>query len=240
MEKQRTGNTRNPILERIQIGSKEITVVRDDLLPGGTKEAALGQFINELPEVELVYAGPRQGYAQIALAAACLAVNKRATLFLASSKVLHPCTEKAISLGATVKTVSPGYLSVVQARARSYCKENSARLMPFGLACEEMVAAIATRALSLPFTPSEVWSVAGSGTLQRGLQRAWPTARFYAVQIGKEPNAGIARVILAPEKYEQSAKSPPPFPSCANYDAKAWQHILSESSNETLFWNVAS
>ena len=229
-----------PILEKITAGGKTITVVRDDLLTGGTKEAALLGFIRDLPEQELVYAGPRQGYAQIALAAACAVAGKKATLFLAESKALHTRTEKAISHGANIITAKPGYLSVVQSRARKYCEETGARMMPFGLACEEMVAAIAERAASIPFTPSEVWSVAGSGTLQRGLQRAWPSAKFYAVQIGKEPDAGIAEVIIAPEKYEQSAKEPPPFPSCSNYDAKAWRHVLAKSSGETLFWNVAS
>jgi len=232
----------NPTLENINIPDPEktILVVRDDLLTGGTKEAALLSFIGSLPERELVYAGPRQGYAQIALAAACKAAGKQATLYLADSMAPHPRTLKAMELGAKVLKARPGYLSVVQSRARGYCAETGARLLPFGLACEEMVEAIAQRARMLSIVPEEVWSVAGSGTLQRGLQRAWPSAQFFAVQVGKTPDAGTAEIIVAAEKYEQDAAEPPPFPSCSNYDAKAWRHIVARASNGALFWNVAA
>ena len=43
----------------ITVNGKNIIVVRDDLLVGGTKEAALLSFIATLPCRELVYAGPR-------------------------------------------------------------------------------------------------------------------------------------------------------------------------------------
>jgi len=230
----------NAKLETFTVNGKSISVVRDDLLTGGTKEAALLSFIEALPQRELVYAGPRQGYAQIALAAACQATGRKATLFIAQSKVKHSRSLKAAELGAELHEVPCGYLTVVQARAREYCRETGARMLPFGLACDEMERAIESRARDLNISPLEVWSVAGSGTLQRGLQRAWPLAKFYAVQIGKPPQAGRAEVIVAPEKYEQDAKLPPPFPSCLNYDAKAWRHIASKASNDALFWNVAS
>lgn len=217
-----------------------VAVVRDDDLTGGTKEAAIMDCIAYWPELELVYASPRQGYAQIALAAACKRAGRDATLFVAESKVMHPRTAIAASLGAKIIPVRCGYLSVIQAMAREYCKESGARLLPFGLATFEMEMAISRRALLVDFQPEHVWSVAGSGTLQRGLQRAWPDATFTAIQIGKEPNAGNARVLIAPEKYERDARIPPPFPSCSNYDAKAWQFIPTNPEAKTLFWNVAS
>ena len=229
----------NAKLERFTANGKSISVVRDDLLTGGTKEAALLSFIETMPERELVYAGPRQGYAQIALAAACKAIGKNATLFIAQSKIKHSRSLKAAELGAELHEVPCGYLTVVQARAREYCQQTGARMLPFGLAFEEMVEAIAQRARMIPLTPTEVWSVAGSGTLQRGLQRAWPQAQFFAVQIGKTPDAGKAEILIAPEKYEQDAKMPPPFPSCSNYDAKAWRFIAEGATDGALFWNVA-
>ena len=230
----------NAKLETFTANGKSISVVRDDLLTGGTKEAALLSFIETMPERELVYAGPRQGYAQIALAAACKAIGKKATLFIAQSKIKHSRSLKAAELGAELHEVPCGYLTVVQARAREYCQQTGARMLPFGLACEEMVEAIAQRARMLSIEPSEVWSVAGSGTLQRGLQRAWPSAQFFAVQVGKPPDVGTAEIIVAAEKYEQDAAEPPPFPSCSNYDAKAWRHIVAKASNGALFWNVAA
>jgi hypothetical protein len=82
--------------------------------------------------------------------------------------------------------------------------------------------------------------VAGSGTLTRALQRAWPHAAFHAVRIGSAPDAGRATLHMAPEPFERDAKQPPPFPSCGNYDAKAWRFILRHATPGALFWNVAA
>jgi hypothetical protein len=230
----------NPIIESYEVSGNRIDVVRDDLLPGGTKQAAIMEFIRTMPDREMVYASPRQGYAQIALAAACRSIGRKATIFTAKSKTWHERTIRASGMGAEIVEIPFGYLSVTQSRARKYCEESGSRLMPFGFSCREMVDAISNRAVSLGISPAEVWSVAGSGTLQQGLQQAWPDAKFYAIQIGKRPEAGIAELIIAPERYEQPAKDKPPFPSCDNYDAKAWQFIKQIASDGALFWNVAA
>jgi hypothetical protein len=102
----------------------------------------------------------------------------------------------------------------------------------------EFLAGLADVARALPIKPAEVWSVAGSGTLTRALQMAWPRARFYAVAVGKEPDAGRAVVMRAPEAFDQAAREPPPFPSCDNYDAKAWRFMRDQAVDGALFWNV--
>src|SRR5438128_11379913 len=100
--------------------------------------------------------------------------------------------------------------------------------------------ALAGVARGLKVSPSEVWTVAGSGVLTRALQLAWPAARFFAVQVGTAPNAGRAEVIKARERFEQDAKVRPPFPSCSNFDAKAWRFIQQRAAPGALFWNVAA
>jgi hypothetical protein len=55
----------------------------------------------------------------------------------------HPRTVEAAQLGAKIVAVAPGYLSVVQARAREYCNQTGARLMPFGADMPEAINAIA-------------------------------------------------------------------------------------------------
>lgn len=215
-----------------------IKVVRDDLFPGGTKARVLPALLAG-PAAEYVYAGPVQGYAQVALAIAARACGKRATLFVAARAALHPRTAMAQAAGAKVVGVRPGYLSVVKKRAAAYCQDTGATLLPWGMDCPAMVNGIAALARGMGISPCEVWSVAGSGTLQRGLQQAWPGAKFYAVRIGAVPDAGVAALLQAPEKYEQPARLPPPFPSCDNYDAKAWQYIQALASPGALFWNVA-
>lgn len=219
-----------------------VLVVRDDGFPGGTKARVLSALFR--PEIEeYVYASPVQGYAQIALGHAARAAGKRATVFCAARKRRHPRTIEAEAAGARIVEVPNGYLNVVKARARSYCSVSGARLLPFGLNDPVFIEALAGLARRLRLQPREVWTVAGSGVLTRALQQAWPEAEFYAVQIGAHPDAGRARLISAPEAFEQDAEVPPPFPSCGNYDAKAWRFVkaaVAQRPEGVVFWNVAS
>ena len=214
-----------------------ILVVRDDLIPGGTKRRVLGPLLAGADE--WVYASPAQGYAQVALAHACRETGKRATVFVARRREPHKRTREAIEAGAHVVQVPVGYLTVVAARARAYAAETGAGLLPFGFDTPAFVAALADLARSLSLSPPEVWCVAGSGTLSRALQQAWPEAAHHAVRIGAAPRAGVARLYQAPEPFERDATLLPPFPSCSNYDAKAWRFITRHASPGSVFWNVA-
>jgi hypothetical protein len=130
-------------------------------------------------------------------------------------------------------------MTVVRARAREYCAVSGAHLLPFGLDAPAFIDALATLACGLPVRPREVWTVAGSGVLTRALQQAWPTAAFHAVRVGAVPNVGRAAIYEAPERFEAPAVVRPPFPSCDNYDAKAWRFIRAHARPGALFWNVA-
>lgn len=224
----------DPIIEEIE----GITVVRDDLIAGGTKVRAIEALMNG--KEEYVYASPASGYAQIALAIGCAAKGKQATIFTAKRKEMHKRTIQAKEAGAKIVQVPCGYLTNVQAKARAYAELVDACLLPFGFDSEEIRDVLACVARRLTIKPKEVWTVAGSGTLTRALQQAWPEADFRAVKIGREPNAGTAMVYDAPEGFEVDAKNPPPFPSCSNYDAKAWRFIKQHASQGAVFWNVAA
>ncbi len=215
-----------------------ILVVRDDLLPGGTKRRVLDSLL--VGADEFVYASPAYGYAQVSLAYACAARGLQATIFTAKRKELHARTQEAKRAGAKIVMVPTGYLSNVTAKARDYAAASGAHLLPFGFDTPVFLSALADVARSLPLRPAEVWAVAGSGTLSRALQLAWPSAQFHAVQVGKEPDAGAARVYVAPERFEDDARERPPFPSCSNYDAKAWRFVRRHASPGALFWNVAA
>jgi cysteine synthase len=206
-------------------------------VPGGTKRRVIGGMLAGAAEV--VYASPACGYAQVALAHEAAAHGVAATVFTAKRNVLHARTREAQAAGARIVLVPHGYLSNVQAKARSYAAQTGARYLPFGLDTEPFLEALAGVARALPVVPAEVWSVAGSGTLSRALQRAWPDAAFFAVQVGSKPNVGHATLLHAPERFEQDARVPPPFQSCGNYDAKAWRFVRERASPGALFWNVA-
>ena len=55
-------------------------VVRDDLLPGGTKRRGLTELLNALGADEYIYPSTAQGYGPVALAHACRDLGKKATL----------------------------------------------------------------------------------------------------------------------------------------------------------------
>ena len=219
-------------------------VVRDDLVPGGTKRRVLEGICRDSPAQELVYASPAYGYAQIALAHAAAACGKRATIFVAKRAKPHARTLQAKAAGARVFQVEHGYLSNVQAKAKAYAQRCGASLLPFGVDTAEFRGSLCDMIRADPalgkLRPPEVWTAAGSGTLSRALQLVWPSARFVAVQVGKAPSVGGARLLKAPEKFEQDAKEPPPFPSCSNYDAKIWRFFKREAVDGALLWNVGA
>lgn len=218
-----------------------VFVVRDDMFPGGTKARFMGLLFAGTPEV--VYASPAEGGAQTALATVARSLGKRATIFVAQRGRMHNRTLEAARLGAKVVPVSPGYLSVVQARARAYCERTGAKLAPFGIDTPEAIAAIAKAALATGFEPDEVWCAAGSGVLARGLAMAWPNARRHVVQVGREllpADVAGATIHVHPLAFGQALNGKALFPSDPHYDAKAWEICKARhGAGRVLFWNVA-
>ena len=226
-----------PILQHHQ----GVIVVRDDLHPGGTKARFIGRIFADADEA--VYASPPEGGAQTALAHVARALGRRATIFVASRAKPHARTLEAARLGAKVVPVSPGYLAVVQCRARDYCRDNGATLIPFGADFPGAVEAIAAAARITGVEPDEVWCAAGSGVLARGLALAWPNARRHVVQIGREltpKDVAGARIHVHPWKFGEKAALGAPFPADPHYDAKAWEICIARRGpGQVLFWNVA-
>ncbi len=199
-----------------------ITVVRDDLLPAGSKQRFIDYMIGHNDNVgEWVYgSSPRVGYGQVSLAYVASQYGKKSTVFVAKSTELHPNSAKAKKFGAKIIQVPMGFMKVCEARAREYVKENNIRsLVPFGLADGTVFGSIISVARSLPFTPDEgweVWTVAGSGVLNRGLQLAWPKAKFFMISVGHnltKEEIGCATMIRHPLKFAQQCKikNRPPF-----------------------------
>lgn len=223
-----------------------IHVVRDDRLPGGTKlRYLIGRFA---ASDELVYATPAYGGAQLALAYAARMLGKRATIFVAKRAAPHARTREAQAAGARVFQVPTGYLSNVQAKARRYCDDTGAELVAFGGAgaATTQIIAAAMRTVWESYGPfDEVWSAAGSGVLTCGLQAGVPSlaTRIYAVAVGRAlHDAGRATIIRYPAPFDAECRAQAPFPSCPNYDLKAWQICRARSGAKhgarVLFWNV--
>jgi hypothetical protein len=216
-----------------------LIVVRDDLIEGGTKVRVAPHLLES--NDEWVFAGPAQGYAQLALAIACEQTGKRAVFFTAKRRELLPLTLQSMRHGMRVVQVPYGRISHVQAKARAYCAASGASFIELGLKLPGMEDALVALAgtLAIP-EPEEIWVTAGSGTLARALARAWPSATINAVQIGMRPHLPEgARLFVAPERFEESASgAEPPFPSAEFYDRKMWRFVQAFAHPGALVWNV--
>jgi hypothetical protein len=220
-----------------------VIVVRDDFIVGGTKRRFVDRLFGNASEV--VYASPVYGGAQIAIAHAAAEAGIKSTIFCAERKTLHSRTIEAQKAGSKIITVNPGYLSNIKAKARKYCDVTGALLLPFGLESPiafDEIAIAATRVQSIVGAIEEVWCVGGSGILCRGLQQGFMGVKsFNVVQVGRDlppSNAKRAKIHRYPLDFSRDAKISPPFPSCSNYDAKAWEFIPKNSQAKVLFWNV--
>lgn len=247
-----------PVVEQVRLlPGLTISVVRDDLLEYGSKIRFLDYLIghnHETSEItEWVYGScPATGYAQISLGYLCRRYNKRAVLYMAKRRHLHAYQQRGLALGVEYHWVEMGMLTVTTARARSYAAADRRRmLLPIGLEHPLALASIVKVATGLPVQPSAVWSVGGSGTLNRGLQAAWPDADCHVVSVGHvmtDRERGRATLHRSAYRFDTavSVEDRPPFPSAPTYDAKAWPVMrawYSEHSNpvgDVLFWNVGA
>lgn len=234
-----------PIIER----HGPALVVRDDLLAGGSKVRFLPHIVGDAREV--VFGGPFCGGAPFALAVWGARTGTRITLFYAKRRELHWRQEGAFRLGAQLYQVPAGRMAVVQKRARDYAAHAGALFLPLGfdVACAtDPFVAVMRRVRERVGPMDEVWCAAGSGMLTRCLANAFPEARIKGVIVGLRSRnqaqqfPGNVELIDCPYDFAEPCKTRAPFPSCRNYDAKAWEQMIAADRRphrRVLFWNVA-
>lgn len=228
-----------------------VHVVRDDLLNAGSKVRFVDHYIKTLPESikEVVFGNcPATGYAQISLPIVCKKYEKKAVLFMAerSPDNLHEYQIRGLTEGAGYKWVKMGMLTVTKKRARDYVAENPQERveLPLGLEHPTVLGSIIKVARKhITCDPSEIWTVGSSGTLNRGLQLAFPETPINVVQVGHSmTDRELGRAIhwKSSYKFDKPIKDyeAPPFPSAPTYDAKAWPFIKRYGQKGALFWNV--
>jgi hypothetical protein len=222
-----------------------VSVLRDDLLPGGTKSVILPHILDKDKRC-YVYASPVYGGMQIALAAYCRSIGKQAVIFCAKRKTPHANSLRVKAEGGVVYQVPYGYLSHTQKKAREYARDNNAQLIEFGGNYPIAIKAISERMRQvsdrLGREPDIIYCTAGSGTLLRGIIAGTNAARIVAVQVGAEvgnplPDRVTIKKYHKPFEKESTIKAP--FPSCANYDLKGWEYCVRDKPEGlVLFWNV--
>ena len=222
-------------------------VVRDDLLEYGSKSRFIDHLVKTTECDEWVFGGANKvGWGPISLTYVCNLYGKKATFFMAKRKEPTWHQQRVLDLGGTIHWVDNGMLTVTKARARRYQEEDvkHRQCLPLGLEHPSVLASIVKVARGLNIKPTEIWTVASSGTLNRGLQLAFPNVPAYAVEIGHKMSdyeKGRAVTMRSPYKYDQAVEEDqaPPYPSEKYYDAKLWQFVVSSGKPGALIWNVA-
>lgn len=231
-----------PVIER----HNDFYVVRDDLLDYGSKIRFIDYLVKNDGD-EWVFGGANKvGWGPISLTYVCNRYGKKATFFMAKRKVPTWHQQKVLDMGATIHWIANGMLNNTKAKARYYYEEDpvNRRVLPLGLEHPTVLGSIIKIARSLNVKPSEIWTVASSGTLSRGLQMAFPDVPVFAVEIGhkmSEYERGRATVIKCLYKYDREVKEEelPPYPSEKFYDAKVWKYVKEQGKPNALIWNVA-
>ena len=235
-----------------------ILVVRDDVLPGGTKSVLLPYLSHKAIQQgadELVYATPVQGGFQIALSAYCKQMGIKCTLFCAKRAKRHRHTEICMELGTKVVEIGPGgYLNVITARAEYYAQNKpGAMRIEFGGRDEKCIDILAERVTRvtdyLRGSITEIWCAIGSGTLCEAILRATEgtNIKVTGVAVGKDfdrPLNNRLRVIKYPRPFDWESKFELPFQSTPHYDRKAFTELIEDlelhprDNGKIVFWNV--
>lgn len=226
------------IVERTGDG---IFVLRDDLIPGGTKRRGLDIMLQKISHNHIFYAGTVKGHGALALSHACREAGKQAHIFL-TGREDDPMVQQIVSSGASLYRNDSGRIEDLynNARQASFDMPDSVVFTP-GFDMPDFISAL-TEALA-PFDASpysEIWTSAVSGTLTRALETTLNKKIFKTVSVVKSQYAtGVAHIYKAPEKYHRMALNPPPYPACPYTDAKVWQFAHKLAAPGALIWNTA-
>lgn len=232
-------------LQHVPIAFGNATIVRDDLLDGGSKTRFLGRLVEGAQEV--VFGGPFCGGAPFALSVLGRKLGFKVTLFYAKRKTLHPRQLAALANGAQIYQVPFGYMTNVQSKARAYAEAVGALFLPLGFDVPEAAGPFIEqmRTLAARVGPvDEIWCATGSGMLARCLGRAFPATTINGVAVGlesrwsKQTMPANVKIHSAGVPFSKSITDPCPFPSCGNYDRKAWRFCVRYGRGRVLFWNV--
>lgn len=247
-------------LESLPLDARRvIQVVRDDRLPGGTKQRALVPFLKTLKEAgyrNFAYATPFAGYAQVALAVAAREVGVNAVIFAepAPGGQLHENSFLAHQYGAEVIHVPDlGRASALAARFSAQLRGTFEIPLGFNHPLYRVQLEKSLRGVCNEIVRSgecrRVWVPVGSGTLLSTLRRILPASvRLLGIDVrvlsdSDEWLQRLARlenvsVVKAEETFSEPARVRPPLPSNLHYDAKIWQHLLFASERGDVWWNV--
>jgi hypothetical protein len=221
-----------------------IRVVRDDDLVG-SKVRGGDCLISSLPSHidTIVYVQPRTGLAGVSILDVARRHNKKVKLFMPASKRISHHQACCIEQGAEPEFHRIASMPNLNLLAKKWANNHdNAFFVPLGLK-HEMVTAGIVKGASKIKEPDVVYVATSTGVLTRGLQIAWPNAKFISVCVSrnmKSGELGAAKPISEPLAFGTPEKKEnlPPFPTINTYDGKVWKYIPKNTDKDILFWNV--
>lgn len=242
---------------------RSIHVMRDDLLPGGSKQRAVVPLLREMQKQgvrKVTYASPFAGFAQVALAQGCREVGLECRLYAEFDPTqdgckLHPYSQLAQHYGSEV--IMTDDLKSAELLSQQSVNEGFEKI-PLGFQCAlfqkyfQSAIRIALKHISnnLGRAPRRIWLPVGSATLantflnviDRDIEllcvdvHVLPESDPRITQLKEFPQV---RFYSASQQFIERSDLQPPLPSNLHYDAKLWRFITQEGRSGDLWWNVA-
>jgi hypothetical protein len=238
------------ILSRIEYNNNEFNVIREDKLIGGTKQRIIIPFLKGIKEQQIFYRSPSHGYAQVALAYGCLLLNKKCHIIVnMQDDGKNLMTLLAMVFGAIIhetpkiygKKREGIYEKMTQKISQKY---KDTKILPLGIKNKETLDYYIKSEIRnlVKLDIKIIWLVSSTGLIYHSLHRLLPNSHFNVVFVGYK-NYEIIKdrttVYEAPERYNELAVNPPPYPSPISYDAKLWQFVIKFGKKGDYIFNVA-
>lgn len=252
-----------PVISTFRLGKKQLLVVRDDLLPGGSKQRGAIPYLRSLVAIgrtHFVYASPFSGSAQVTLGFCCArlkAFGVKCTIYCEKTPrgSFHEFAYLAESYGSDIILCE----SLADAHARSLdMQSNDTHVVPLGfddpsyrkfLECEIRKH---WQTISIKYDILELWLPIGSGTLLNIFKKiVSDNIKIYGVNVNVLPeNDPRISTIMSDErviyirykkKFHEAHAGITPVPSNIFYDAKVFSELKKTSGVDSvaLWWNVA-
>ena len=230
-----------PIVEPCEGGK---FVLRTDLTPGGLKSYGGELAIANAKQQVLVYCAPRFGHAPDAIAQLAKLYKKKVVFFCpASAQASKHQASLAAYPHVELRFIKIAAMPVLNSYAKKWAEANNALFLPFGLSNLPAVTAGLVHMVNSLRNVSEVWMAVSTGTMLRAFEIALPKTPIHGIAVARnmhDGEIGMADVVSSDLAFAQLAKKLPPFPSTANYDAKAWEPFLENGKKGALFVNVGA
>ena len=252
-----------PVISTFRLGRKQLLVVRDDLLPAGSKQRGAMPYLRSLVAIgrtHFVYASPFSGFAQVTLGFCCSrlkAFGVKCTIYCEKSPQgsFHDFAYLAQSYGGEIILCE----SLAEAHARSLdMQSNDTHVVPLGfdapsyrkfLECEIRKH---WQTISTKYDILELWLPIGSGTLLNIFKKiVSDNIKIYGVNVNVLPenDPRISTImqderviyIRCQKKIHEAHVGITPVPSNIFYDAKVFSELKKTSGVDSvaLWWNVA-